>query len=287
MNSMSQPTTGKSNCENDDCTPLDNLRTFITNNYEEIVSQSEEQIELEVERYLNIEKSNLAFENSRKISSVASNLLAIIKVPKNCQTCQDSLFSKEITERDFMSLLDVNLNDQSAQTYASDSVLLLIENAYNYLCNFLKENGHKYPLEEIFIQFFKQSCSAYRSFCKDHPCEWLIVSECFCTIIQKFVKQGKATEETAGSKIPKVAELFQVPKFDSEFSVGHKKKMKKFIESKSKWLIDYSKNLSIEIFWSFLFLKKKTEKIILLDRYIFLAFNYHKINFFIFPHVKV
>ena len=156
VNSMSQPTSGKSNCEDDDCTPLDNLREFITDNCEDIASQSEKQIELEVERYLNIEKSNLTFENSREISSVASNLLAIIKEPVNCQTCQDSLFSKEITERDFRSLLDVNLNDQSAQTYTSDSVLLLIENAYNYLWNFLLQMVTSILLRKFLYNFLNK-----------------------------------------------------------------------------------------------------------------------------------
>ena len=50
INSISQPTSEKSNCEEDDCQPLDNLREFLTNDYDENVSPSEKYVSLREEK---------------------------------------------------------------------------------------------------------------------------------------------------------------------------------------------------------------------------------------------
>ena len=244
INSISQPTSEKSNCEEDDCQVLDNLREFLTNNYDENVSPSEKYVSLREEKECpEIQIYNLSFQDSCDISSVAKELLASLEILDMCSTCQKALFRTEIRETDFLSLLDVTFNDQSdkyAKTYASKSVLLLIKNTYHFLWSFLQENGHECPLHDIFLQWFKKNCSAYHAFCKDHSCEKLIVEECSHMVIRKFVKENKVVEEEpveivpkpAVSQIPDRPHDLQIQHISSKLSTRHNKKMKKSIESK-------------------------------------------------------
>ena len=110
VNNMSQAVNSKNNCDLDDCTPLDDSRYFILNDYEHFASPSEEEkLSINDESYLPLATDNISFDDDFSISRVAGTLLNLIKVPKECETCKKALFTAEISERNILKLLDDSL----------------------------------------------------------------------------------------------------------------------------------------------------------------------------------
>lgn len=96
---MSQNKVDKSNCELDNCTPLDSLKSLIANDLEDdSISSAGDNFSPAEDFTLTAEMDvdNLSFDECNGLSPVAGILLKTINIQENCMNCEAALFKQQI-----------------------------------------------------------------------------------------------------------------------------------------------------------------------------------------------
>lgn len=205
LNNLVAPVSKFANCEYENSKTLDNFRSFLNSDSENISpeeTESFENVEIRTLEWINFDELNV--QDCFALSYVSGYLVKKLQLPdEHCSNCRNDLFSTQRQHHLFTIFKEYKEND--SLTYASDQVLTLVENLHNRLYHFLNENGHISRIESIFKTVFLSNYSS--NFCDIHHCDMLIIDKAITFLIFKYVKDHKQSQT---------------------LSSGHYKKMKKF-----------------------------------------------------------
>ncbi|KAJ8911783.1 hypothetical protein NQ315_008836 [Exocentrus adspersus] len=210
LNNLSSPNKLNSNCLDDSCTPLANIKTLLAyddhsdkENKDPSTLQNLPNDDTDSE-ITKIDFSNI--EDNQASAYVAGYILNKINIP-NCDECNNKLFSKTITNQHLFVQFK-EYDDRNALKYASEPVIYLIERIHELMFAYLESNGHLNLLETKFKDLYKTELNV-DGFCSEHvDIKQLIIDKAVRLVIYKYVK-----EKNQGKR---------------KLSSGHFKKMKKF-----------------------------------------------------------
>jgi hypothetical protein len=185
VNSLASPKGVDRNCEDDNCTPLDDLVTLLkfsgdtSTETQEQLSQTEVSVD-----FISPEFEDLPVEDTQGLAYVAGWVLKNIDTP-DCDNCRNILFSKAATPRHLLTTFKEVDNSQRL-TYASDHVMGFVQNIHHCLYEFLDKCGFQRNLENTFKSSFKQKVDFGQIHCVEHNCFNLILDKCTTFLIYEY-----------------------------------------------------------------------------------------------------
>ena len=197
VNKLVAPTT-EGNCEDDGCTPLENLRNLLQYAEKTETAEVEEVTEFDEEEvsgtsnldacicFENLEK--LSDEDSQGLAYVSGYILKQIDV-SNCDACQSALTTTEMLPSHLLTYFKDRGDDDLRLTYASENVMLFVRNIHDNLYTFLDKNSHQTNLESRFKSEYKLTCGLGQTVCERHDCFGMILDKCTRFLIYKYVRE--------------------------------------------------------------------------------------------------
>lgn len=211
------------NCEDDNCTPLSNLRQFlqpktaVESEEHEVVSE-EGSFYTFVAHYSskpalpNDESDDHIRNDNQALAYVSGFILNQLGVTgeTDCEECKTSLFSTNITEDHLFTSFKENDTMSPHLQYASANFMTFLNNAHEQLYSFLNQHGHRDKLVDKFCSQFNSPEGV--SFCTVHFSQEIVVLKtCVPFLMYKYVRDCKDSIQNK-----------------RRFSKGHDEKVKKF-----------------------------------------------------------
>ncbi|KAF2890652.1 hypothetical protein ILUMI_15521 [Ignelater luminosus] len=183
VNNLSNISTND-NCENDNCSPLSNLTSFLEGCYDNPQN-------LDVIDYKEfVPESTSNIEDNQATAYVTGYLLHKIVIP-DCDACKKTFLSGEVTNKHIFVNFKEHGNATTNLIYASEKAITTLDQIHNRLYEYLEYCGHLQQIENKFKELNKELFNSLINTCSEHNTAESFINNCIRLTIYKYVREKK------------------------------------------------------------------------------------------------